>query len=57
MQIKSNIEKAEDEILNPLNDILSIAYDTREYDNIYKEIERLVNVLEYRGLIHPRKKK
>jgi len=54
MEVYNKTEKAEDEILNPLNGILSHSYNTSEYQSIYKEIKKLVKALEIRGIISPR---
>jgi len=54
MEVYSKTEKAEDEILNTLNGILSHSYNTSEYQNIYKEVKKLVKALEVRGIINPR---
>jgi hypothetical protein len=54
MLAKINIAQLEDELLNPLNDILMLTYGTRLYRTVEKEISRIVAALEKEHLIHKR---
>lgn len=54
MLAQINVARLEDEILNPLNDILMVAYGTSLYGTVEKEVRRIVCVLEKEHLIHKR---
>ena len=54
MWLRINIKQLEDKILNPLNDILIMAYGSEFYSPLEKEVRRIVNVLEKEQLIHQR---
>ena len=46
MVVRINISQLEDRILNPLNNILLLSYESNCYKDVEKEIQRVVSVLE-----------
>lgn len=51
---KIDIPQLEDEILNALNSILMLCYGNDIYDDVEKEITRIVSILEKKKLINKR---
>ncbi len=55
--LRKKKEEIEDKVLNSLNGILALAYNTSEYEKIHSEIKDIVRLLEKKGLIYPRKRR
>ncbi len=54
MFVQVDIPQLEDEVLNALNSILMICYGDSVYEDVEKEIMRVVEVLEKKHLINKR---
>jgi hypothetical protein len=57
MTVQINIARLEDQVLNPLNDILMLCYGKDVYKDVEKEIRRVVVALEEEHLFHRRMKR
>ena len=55
MVIDIKVQDLEDEIINPLNNILLLSYGKDVFKEIEKEIKRIVEVLEKNQLINKRR--
>lgn len=51
-----DIKEREDKIINPLNSILFLALQAGILEDIEKEVDRIVLVLEQEGIINKRKR-
>ncbi len=54
MIVQVDIPQLEDEVLNALNSILMICYGDGVYEDVEKEILRVVEILERKHLINKR---
>ena len=54
MIVQVDIPQLEDEVLNALNSILMICYGDGVYEDVEKEIMRVVEILERKHLINKR---
>lgn len=52
-----DISQIEDQLLNPLNSILMLCYGNKVYNEVEKEIWRIIEVLEKEHLINNRLRK
>lgn len=50
-----NIRERDDQLMNPLNNILMLAYGTEGYEEIEKQVNRIVSILEKERIITPRR--
>jgi len=54
MVLEVNMTMVEDEVINPLANILYLTYGREEYMKVSEEVERVVNALVRHRLIYPR---
>ena len=54
MEINVDITKVEDEIINPLANILYLTFGNEEYNKVAAEVERVIRALVRNNLIKPR---
>ncbi len=54
MTVQINIPQIEDQVINPLNNILMLCSENNNYGDIEKEIERVIATLESEHLINKR---
>ncbi len=57
MTVQFDISNLEDKVLNSLNSILLITYGSGMYDDVEKEIRRVVATLENAHLIRKRRRR
>ena len=55
VMMATETENREDELLNPLNAITMLVYDTEVFSQVEVEVNKVVAVLEDRKIIRPRK--
>ena len=55
MVLNINVSEMEDKLLNPLNSIIALTYNTSVSDSVALEIQRIITELEDKQLINPRR--
>ena len=56
MTVQIDISQLEDQVLNPLNNIMLLSYGNDVYKNVEAEVRRIIFVLEREHLINKRLK-
>ncbi len=54
MTVQINISQIEDQVINPLNNILMLCIENDNYGDVEKEISRVIATLERERLINKR---